>query len=129
MTEAAPMPKILVVDDEVKMCFTLTKLFEMSDYPVAVAHDGVEALEKIDSFRPHCILLDIRMPKMNGLEVLKIVKEQHPEIVILMSTAVATEESRKECLEAGAAEYLIKPIDFKMLLATIKDRVQLPVKH
>lgn len=129
MTETAPMPKILVVDDEVKMCFTLTKLFEMSDYPVAVAHDGVEALEKIDSFRPHCILLDIRMPKMNGLEVLKIVKEQHPEIVILMSTAVASEESRKECLEAGAAEYLIKPIDFKMLLATIKDRVQLPVKH
>lgn len=129
MTEAAPMPKILVVDDEVKMCFTLTKLFEMSNYPVTVAHDGVEALEKIDSFQPHCILLDIRMPKMNGLEVLKIVKEQHPEIVILMSTAVASEESRKECLEAGAAEYLLKPIDFKMLLATIKDRVQLPVKH
>ncbi len=129
MTETAPMPKILVVDDEVKMCFTLTKLFELSNYPVTVAHDGMEALEKIDSFQPHCILLDIRMPKMNGLEVLRIVKEKHPEIVILMSTAVATEESRKECLEAGAAEYLIKPIDFKMLLATIKDRVQLPVKH
>ncbi len=129
MTETAPMPKILVVDDEVKMCFTLTKLFELSNYPVAVAHDGVEALEKIDSFRPHCILLDIRMPKMNGFEVLKQVKEKYPETVILMTTAVATEQSRKECLEAGAAEYLIKPIDFKMLLAAIKNRVQLPVKH
>ena len=129
MTETAPLPKILVVDDEVKMCFTLTKLFELCKYPVTVAHDGVEALEKIDSFQPHCILLDIRMPRMNGVEVLKKVKEKHPETVVLMTTAVATEQSRKECLEAGAAEYLIKPIDFKMLLETIKDRVQPPVKH
>ena len=129
MIETVPLPKILVVDDEVKMCFTLTKLFELSNYPVMVAHDGIEALEKVDSFQPHCILLDVRMPRMNGYEVLKQVREQHPEIVVLMTTAVATEESRKQCIEAGAAEYLIKPIDFKMLLETIRNRVQFPVKH
>jgi len=128
MTVSTPAPKILVVDDEVKMCFTLTKLFELSHYPVAVAHDGLEALDKIDSFQPNCILLDIRMPKMNGFEVLKKVKEEHPEIVVLMTTAVATEESREQCLKAGAAEYLIKPIDFKTLLETIKNRVRPTVK-
>lgn len=125
---STPAPKILVVDDEVKMCFTLTKLFELSHFPVAIAHDGLEALDKIDSFQPNCILLDIRMPKMNGLEVLKKVKEEHPEIVVIMTTAVATEESREQCLKAGAAEYLIKPIDFKTLLETITNLVRSPVK-
>lgn len=128
MTESMFTPKILVVDDEVKMCFTLTKLFELSDYSVAVAHNGLEALDKIDSFQPHCILLDIRMPQMNGIEVLRKVKQDHPEIVVIMTTAVATEESRNECLEIGAAEYLIKPIDFKELLEIIKNRVHPAVK-
>ena len=127
MTES--LPKILVVDDEVKMCITLTKLFELSHFSVAVAHNGLEALEKVDSFQPHCVLLDIRMPQMNGVEVLKKVKEKYPDILVIMTTAVATEESREECLEIGAAEYLIKPIDFKELLEIIKNRLQLTAKH
>jgi len=128
MADSAFIPKILVVDDEVKMCFTLTKLFELCHFPVAVAHNGLEALDKIDIFQPDCILLDIRMPKMNGLEVLKKVKQEHPEIVVIMTTAMATEESQEECLKAGAAEYLIKPIDFKTLLETIKNCVPSTVK-
>ena len=129
MTESTSVPKILVVDDEVKMCFTLTKLFELSNYSVAVAHNGLEALDKVDSFQPHCILLDIRMPQMNGVEVLKKVKQEHPEIVVIMTTAVVTEESREECLKIGAAEYLVKPIDFKKLLEVIKNRIQPTVKN
>ena len=129
MTDSAFTPKILVVDDEVKMCFTLTKLFELCHYPVAVAHNGLEALDKIDSFQPNCILLDIRMPKMNGVDVLKKVRQEHPEIVVIMTTAVVSEESREECLKAGAAEYPIKPIDFKSLLETIKNRVHPTVKN
>ena len=129
MADSAFIPKILVVDDEVKMCFTLTKLFELCHYPVAVAHNGLEALDKIDSFQPNCILLDIRMPKMNGIDVLKKVRQEHPEIVVIMTTAVVSEESREECLKAGAAEYLIKPIDFKSLLETIKNRVHPTVKN
>ena len=128
MTEPTFVPKILVVDDEVKMCFTLTKLFELSHFSVAVAHNGLEALDKVDIFQPHCILLDIRMPQMNGVEVLKRVKQEHPEIVVIMTTAVVTEESREECLELGAAEYLIKPIDFKELLGIINSRIFNTVK-
>jgi DNA-binding response OmpR family regulator len=128
MTKPTFVPKILVVDDEVKMCFTLTKLFELSHFSVAVAHNGLEALDKVDIFQPHCILLDIRMPQMNGVEVLKRVKQEHPEIVVIMTTAVVTEESREECLEIGAAEYLIKPIDFKELLGIINSRVLNTVK-
>ena len=123
MTDSTPAPKILVVDDEVKMCFTLTKLFELSKFPVEVAHNGLEALEKVESFKPNCILLDIRMPKMDGIEVLKKVKEEHPEIVVIMTTAVINEETRNECLNAGAADFLIKPINFQALIATIKNRV------
>ncbi|NIS86705.1 MAG: response regulator [Nitrospinaceae bacterium] len=114
----------MVVDDEVKMCVTLTKLFELSRYQVEVAHNGLEALEKVESFQPHCILLDIRMPQMNGLEVLEKVKENHADIPVIMTTAVAMDETREECLEKGAAEYLIKPIDFKTLLAKVNDLVK-----
>ena len=128
MTEPTFVPKILVVDDEVKMCFTLTKLFELSHFSVAVAHNGLEALDKVDIFQPHCILLDIRMPQMNGVEVLKRVKQEHPEIVVIMTTAVVAQESREECLEIGAAEYLIKPIDFKELLGIINSRILNTVK-
>ena len=128
MTEPTFVPKILVVDDEVKMCFTLTKLFELSHFSVAVAHNGLEALDKVDIFQPHCILLDIRMPQMNGVEVLKRVKQEHPEIVVIMTTAVVSQESREECLEIGAAEYLIKPIDFKELLGIINSRILNTIK-
>ena len=128
MTEPTFVPKILVVDDEVKMCFTLTKLFELSHFSVAVAHNGLEALDKVDIFQPHCILLDIRMPQMNGVEVLKRVKQEHPEIVVIMTTAVVAQESREECLEIGAAEYLIKPIDFKELLGIINSRILNTIK-
>ena len=74
MNEPLKLPKILVVDDEVKMCFTLQKLLELVKYQVEVAHDGLQALEKVNSFQPQCVLLDIRMPNKNGVEVLKEIK-------------------------------------------------------
>ncbi len=106
------------------MCFTLQKLLELFKYQVEVAHDGLQALEKVNSFQPQCVLLDIRMPNKNGVEVLKEIKSSHPETAVIMTTAVAAQESKQECLEAGAHAYLIKPIDFKFLQEQIKEALE-----
>ena len=124
MNESLKSPRILVVDDEVKMCFTLQKLLELVKYQVEVAHDGLQALEKVNSFQPQCVLLDIRMPNKNGVEVLKEIKSSHPETAVIMTTAVAAQESKQECLDAGAHAYLIKPIDFKFLQEQIKEALE-----
>ena len=116
--------RILVVDDEVKMCLTLQKLLELLKYQVEMAHDGFQALEKVDSFQPHCILLDIRMPNKNGTEVLKEIKSTHPEMAVIMITAVAERNSKQECLGFGAHSYLLKPIDFKLLQGEIKEALE-----
>lgn len=121
MNEPLKSLRILVVDDEVKMCSTLQKFLELSQYQVEAAHDGFQALEKVNSFHPHCVLLDIRMPNKNGFEVLKEIKSSHPETAIIMMTAVATAESKQKCLDAGAHTYLLKPIDFKILQEKIKE--------
>ena len=124
MSAPIKFPKILVVDDEEKMCVTLQKLLELVKYQVEVAHDGLQAMEKVNSFRPQCVLLDIRMPNKNGIEVLKEIKSSHPETVVLMTTAVAKRDIQQECLEAGAHAYLTKPIDFKFLQEQIKEALE-----
>lgn len=121
MTEPLKPLRILVVDDEVKMCLTLQKLLKLSKYQVEMGHDGFQALEKVRSFHPHCVLLDIRMPNKNGFEVLQEIKSSHPETAVIMMTAVATLESKQKCLDAGAYAYLLKPIDFKILQEKIKE--------
>ena len=125
MNEPLDLPKILVVDDEVKMCLTLQKLLELVKYQVEMAHDGLQALEKVDSFRPHCVLLDIRMPNKNGIEVLKEIKSTHPEIAVIMTTAVSERETQEECLSAGAHAYLMKPIDFTLLREKITESLKI----
>ena len=124
MNEPVKLLKILVVDDEVKMCFTLQKLLELVKYKVEVAHDGLQALEKVNSFQPQCVLLDIRMPNKNGIEALKEIKSSHPEIAVIMTTAVIEQKTRQECLTAGAHAYLMKPIDFKFLQEQIKEAIE-----
>ena len=124
MSVPIKLPKILVVDDEVKMCFTLQKLLELVKYQVEVAHDGFQAMEKINSFHPQCVLLDIRMPNKNGIEVLKEIKSSHPETAVIMTTAVAERDIQQECLNAGAHAYLMKPIDFKFLQEQIQKALE-----
>ena len=123
MNESLKSPRILVVDDEVKMCFTLQKLLELVKYQVEVAHDGLQALEKVNSFQPQCVFLDIRMPNKSGMEVLKEIKLSHPEIAVIMTTAVADQATKQVCLDTGAYAYLMKPIDFKFLQEQIKEAI------
>lgn len=122
--------KILIADDEVKMCATVKKYLEFLDYQVEVAHNGDETLAKARAFNPACILLDIRMPVLSGYEVLKTLKTELPDSVIIMTTAVASEELAEECIKLGAYSFLMKPIRFddlgKTITEALRDNSQAP---
>ncbi len=109
------MLRILVVDDEPDAVELLQEFLLIKGYEVLTATNGEEALIKIKEARPHAILLDIRMPDMNGLEVLKRAREIDPEAGIIMMTAVTAEETTRQALELGAFDYITKPFDLSSL--------------
>ncbi|MCT2537044.1 response regulator transcription factor [Aquibacillus koreensis] len=88
---------------------------------VGIAANGTEALEKMQEAAPHVVLMDVKMPKMNGIDCIKRLKAAYPEIVILILTTFNEEEYIIEGLVNGANGYLIKGIDFKLLTNTIRD--------
>ncbi len=109
------MPRVLVVDDEPDAVELLQEFLTSKGYEVITAQGGEEALRSVKEDRPHLILLDVRMPKMNGLEVLKRVKEIDREVGVIMVTAVNEEETGRQALSLGAFDYITKPLDLKYL--------------
>ena len=109
------MKKILVVDDEQAVCNMLKKFLSNKGYETIIALSGEEAIIKVKEEKPHVVLLDIKMPKMDGLEALKRIKEIDKEVGVVMITAVKDEEMGKKCLELGAYDYITKPLPLDYL--------------
>ena len=109
------MARILVVDDEPDAVELLQEFLTAKGYDVIIACDGEEALRQVKEHRPHLILLDVRMPKLNGMEVLKRVREIDHEVGVIMVTAVNEEETGREALKMGAFDYITKQLDLQYL--------------
>ena len=109
------MARILVVDDEPDAVELLQEFLTAKGYDVIIACDGEEALRQVKEHRPHLILLDVRMPKLNGMEVLKRVREIDHEVGVIMVTAVNEEETGREALKMGAFDYITKPLALQYL--------------
>ncbi len=109
------MARILVVDDNPAVCHMLHKFLTKKGYDVYTALDGEETLSVVKNKRPHIVLLDIKMTKMNGIECLKRIKEINKEVGVIMITAVTQEETGREALKLGAFNYITKPLSLKYL--------------
>lgn len=109
------MPRILVVDDEPVAVELLHAFLTDKGYEVITASDGEEALRKVKEERPHLILLDVCLPRMNGLDVLRRVREIDQEVGVIMVTAVNEESTGRLALKLGAFDYITKPLDLKYL--------------
>ena len=109
------MRKVLVVDDEPQAVELLEEFLTAKGYAVVGASGGAEALHRLKEERPHLMLLDIRMPEMGGLEVLRRAREIDREVGIVMITAVNEESMGREALRMGAYDYITKPLDFDYL--------------
>ena len=112
--------KVLLVDDEREFVQTLSERLLMRDMGSAVAYDGESALAMINEDEPEVMILDLKMPGIDGIEVLRRVKQTRPEIEVIILTGHGSEEDRETCLELGAFAYLQKPVDIELLTATLK---------
>jgi len=101
--------RVLVVDDEKLIGWSLEQMLTGAGYEVEVAASGNEALEKFENFRPHLVLLDIFLPDMDGIELLKRFKTANPEVMVLMITANAQADFAVSAFKLGALDYIGKP--------------------
>lgn len=113
------MAKILVVDDEASIVTMLAYNLKKEGYDVVTAEDGEVALEKFESEKPDLLLLDIMMPKMDGYEVCRKIREKS-NVPIIMLTARADEVDKVVGLEMGADDYVTKPFGNRELIARVK---------
>ena len=112
--------RILLVDDDKQLCRTVKRGLEEYNYAVDAVHDGEDGLYYAESTTYDLIVLDIMMPKKDGLEVCRILRQNRIRTPILMLTAKDTVIDRVKGLDTGADDYLIKPFDFAELLARIR---------
>jgi len=113
---------VLVVDDEVQFVETLVKRLAKRSLRVGAAYGGHEALEKLAAGGPtktDVVILDVKMPEMDGLETLARIKEEHPLVEVIMLTGHATVESAIEGMKRGAFDYLMKPCEIDVLLEKV----------
>ena len=115
MDQPASPVKMLVVDDELRICDFLKGFFASKGYEVFSATSGEEALIQVPAIRPHVVLLDVRMPGMSGLEALSKIKALAPDIKVLMVTALDDETLMTEARSRGASDFITKPFSFDYL--------------
>ncbi|WP_457575004.1 response regulator [Desulfolithobacter sp.] len=113
--------RVLLVDDEQEFVETLSERLALRNMGSAVVHDGESALRLIEQDKPEVMVLDLKMPGVDGIEVLEKVKKTNPEIQVIILTGHGSEEDRKKCMELGAFAYLRKPVDIKALSKVIKE--------
>jgi DNA-binding response OmpR family regulator len=111
--------KVLLVDDEEEFVKTLSERIEMRDVKSDVALNGEEALKSMDEDLPDVMVLDLKMPGIDGLEVLRRAKKAYPGVQIIMLTGHGSEKDEKEARRLGVFEYLQKPVEFEKLMRTI----------
>jgi len=115
--------KVLVVDDEKSITDAIAYAFKREGYIVEVAYDGEEALNKIVTFKPHVVILDVMMPKMNGFEVCRKL-DNRDDLGIVMLTAKNDIVDKVLGLELGADDYIVKPFDIREILARVKSLIR-----
>lgn len=111
---------ILLVDDEKDFVEMLSLRLKENDENVLAAHSGQECLETLEKTTVDVVVLDVKMPGMDGIETLKEIKKRHPLVEVIMLTGHGTIQSAVEGMKLGAFDFLLKPADFKELTEKIK---------
>ena len=111
---------IVLIDDEEAFVTTLQERLEMRGFPARVALDGQSGLDLIKADTPDVVVLDLRMPGMSGVEVLRRIRGQWPGLPVIMLSGHGSDQDFETCLDLGAAQYHKKPLDIDLLLDSIR---------
>ncbi len=123
---------ILIVDDDASSCATLAHILMAKGYQTDTAATGHEALEKTEGQSFNVALVDIRLPDVDGTDLLGPFRERQPDMAVVLVTAYASIQSAVQALNQGAAAYIVKPMDMDEMLATVRqvlDRQRLVVEN
>jgi len=115
------MCRILIVDDERPITTLLTQTFEQEGHQVMTANNGIDCMNKMASFRPDVVIMDIMMPKLDGVDTTRLIRrnKNYSETVIVALSAKGDEETRKRMREAGANLFMRKPFVIAKLVARV----------
>lgn len=114
-------PKFLLVDDEKEFVHTLSERLQTRDLESAIAYDGEQALDMLKTDAPDVMVLDLMMPGIDGIEVLRRVKQEHPEVEVIILTGHGSEREREQAEELGAFAYLQKPANIDELARVMRE--------
>jgi DNA-binding NtrC family response regulator len=119
-----PTANLLLVDDEQAFVETMTRRLIKRDFSVTCAFNGEEALKRLETDETlDAVILDLRMPGKDGIEIIRLIKEKHPLVEIIMLTGHAEVNSAVEAIKQGAFDYLMKPCDLDELISKVKNAV------
>ena len=121
MEQNASKINVLLVDDEEEFVKALSERIQMRNHGSEIALDGEQALKKIGEKRPDVMVLDLKMPGMDGIEVLRHVKKAYPELPVIILTGHGTEKDEEEALRLGAFQYLKKPVKIETLMKHVRN--------
>ena len=122
-TQPDGKPLILICDDEEGIRESLKLVLE-DHYTLHFVRNGLEALEALKTLKPSVMLLDIKMPKLSGMETLKSIRSFRPKLPIVMVTGYQSVETAQEAIRNGATDYIPKPFESKHLLKTVADLIK-----
>lgn len=118
-------PRILVVDDEQPLARILSFALQNEGCVVELAGDGIECMNKITRFEPDCVLMDIMMPKLDGLETIRLLRQNrlHRKVTIIAISAKASPTAQQDALDAGADLFVKKPFQVTNVIAEVMQRL------
>ncbi len=116
--------KILIIDDDKLICWSLAKVLEKENYQVAQLHNGKEVYDYICSSAPDLILLDLMLPDISGLTILKDLKQKNCQIPVLVITAMTTVDTAVEAMKLGAQDYLSKPFNMDEVILAVRKALE-----
>src|SRR5690349_2883104 len=111
--------RILIVDDEANARTALAELLRDEGYEVETAADAFKGLGKVRAFSPHVVITDLKMPGMDGIELVQKIRGEDDSVTLVVMTAFGAIETAIAAMRAGAAEYLVKPVNFDELLIVL----------
>ncbi len=115
---------IMIIDDERGVCDILSRLFSDEGYEVSHSTNPLEGIELVKKGKPDCVLLDIKMPHMDGIDVLAKLKGFDKDLKVIMITGFGNLETAMESMKLGAADYITKPFDLEVIKRLVKKVIE-----
>ena len=116
-----PKIKLLIVDDEQEFAATLLARLELRNFDVTTVASGTEAIAAVEEAMPDVMVLDLKMPDLDGLEVLAQLRKKYSDLKVIILTGHGSFEAGREGMELGAFDYLMKPVDLNKLIEVVRD--------